>query len=135
MAPAALSVLVALVALMCVVGHAQRDSSPPGRPPSSSLSSPRPSKRPTGRPRRAARRSSPLGPRSATTALPTRPAALRRRLPRGQQTRPRAARRSGAMSCWAPPQPLLAVLSVGLPAEAALRRRSSQTECAVPASA
>ncbi|MDH6193052.1 hypothetical protein M2168_006084 [Streptomyces sp. CZ24] len=42
---------------------------------------------------------------------------------------------SGAMSCWAPPQPLLAVLSVGLPAEAALRRRSSQTECAVPASA
>ncbi|MFC9950911.1 hypothetical protein ACFVIN_10365 [Streptomyces prasinus] len=42
---------------------------------------------------------------------------------------------SGAMSYWAPLQPLLAVVSVGLLAEAALRRLSSQTACPVPASA
>ncbi|WP_411094696.1 hypothetical protein [Streptomyces sp. 021-3] len=42
---------------------------------------------------------------------------------------------SGAMSYWAPLQPLLAVLSVGLLAEAALRRLSSRAECPVPASA
>ncbi|WP_031089179.1 hypothetical protein [Streptomyces sp. NRRL WC-3549] len=42
---------------------------------------------------------------------------------------------SGAMSYWAPLQPLLAVLSVGLLTEAALRRLSSQTACPVPASA
>lgn len=39
------------------------------------------------------------------------------------------------MSYWAPLQPLLAVLSVGLPAEAALCRLSSRAECPVPASA
>lgn len=39
------------------------------------------------------------------------------------------------MSYWAPLQPLLAVLSVGLLAEAALRRLSSRAECPVPASA
>jgi hypothetical protein len=42
---------------------------------------------------------------------------------------------SGAMSYWAPLQPLLAVLSVGLLAEAALRRLSSRAECPVPAPA
>ncbi|MFD7651912.1 hypothetical protein ACFV5M_30345 [Streptomyces albidoflavus] len=42
---------------------------------------------------------------------------------------------SGAVSYWAPLQPLLAVLSVGLLAEAALRRLSSRSECPVPASA
>lgn len=42
---------------------------------------------------------------------------------------------SGAMSYWAPLQPLLAVLSVGLLAEAALRRLSLQNVCAVPDSA
>ncbi|MEU3947011.1 hypothetical protein [Streptomyces sp. NPDC029526] len=42
---------------------------------------------------------------------------------------------SGAMSYWAPLQPLLAVVSAGLLAEAALRRLSSQTACAVPAPA
>lgn len=42
---------------------------------------------------------------------------------------------SGALSYWAPLQPLLAVLSAGLLAEAALRRLSSQTECPVTASA
>ncbi|MEV8128750.1 hypothetical protein AB0P07_32665 [Streptomyces sp. NPDC085944] len=41
---------------------------------------------------------------------------------------------SGALSYWAPLQPLLAVLSAGLLAEAALRRLSSQTECPVTAS-
>ncbi|MEU2897459.1 hypothetical protein AB0O72_02535 [Streptomyces sp. NPDC088106] len=42
---------------------------------------------------------------------------------------------SGAMSYWAPLQPLLAVLSAGLLAEAALRRLSLQTVCPVTASA
>ncbi|MBW3703747.1 hypothetical protein DTB58_06220 [Streptomyces griseus] len=42
---------------------------------------------------------------------------------------------SGAMSYWAPLQPLLAVLSAGLLAVAALRRLSSLTECPVTASA
>ncbi|MFG3551235.1 hypothetical protein [Streptomyces sp. NPDC047725] len=42
---------------------------------------------------------------------------------------------SGALSYWAPLQPLLALLSVGLLAEAALRRLSSQTACPVTASA
>ncbi|MFE9362654.1 hypothetical protein ACFYNN_07455 [Streptomyces sp. NPDC006978] len=42
---------------------------------------------------------------------------------------------SGALSYWAPLQPLLAVLSAGLLAEAALRRLSSQTACPVTASA
>ncbi|MFE7616745.1 hypothetical protein [Streptomyces sp. NPDC057496] len=42
---------------------------------------------------------------------------------------------SGAMSYWAPLQPLLAVLSVGLLAEAALRRLSLQAVCPVTASA
>ncbi|WP_186779497.1 hypothetical protein [Streptomyces salinarius] len=42
---------------------------------------------------------------------------------------------SGALSYWAPLQPLLAVLSAALLAEAALRRLSSQTECPVTASA
>ncbi|MFI8087438.1 hypothetical protein ACIF9R_03850 [Streptomyces sp. NPDC086080] len=42
---------------------------------------------------------------------------------------------SGAMSYWAPLQPLLAVVSAGLLAEAALRRLSSQTVCPVTASA
>lgn len=42
---------------------------------------------------------------------------------------------SGAMSFWAPLQPLLAVLSVVLLAEASLRRLSSQAACPVTASA
>ncbi|WP_328563241.1 hypothetical protein [Streptomyces coelicoflavus] len=42
---------------------------------------------------------------------------------------------SGALSYWAPLQPLLAVLSAVLLAEAALRRLSSQTECPVTPSA
>ncbi len=42
---------------------------------------------------------------------------------------------SGAMSYWAPLQPLLAVLSVGLLAEAALRRLSLQKQCLLPAAA
>ncbi|MDX3418956.1 hypothetical protein PV661_32605 [Streptomyces sp. MD20-1-1] len=42
---------------------------------------------------------------------------------------------SGALSYWAPLQPLLAVVSAGLLAEAALRRLSSQTACPVTASA
>ncbi|MFC5241107.1 hypothetical protein [Streptomyces atrovirens] len=42
---------------------------------------------------------------------------------------------SGALSYWAPLQPLLALLSAGLLAEAALRRLSSQTACPVTASA
>ncbi|MFD8230952.1 hypothetical protein ACFV20_03475 [Streptomyces sp. NPDC059696] len=42
---------------------------------------------------------------------------------------------SGALSYWAPLQPLLAVLSAGLLAEAALRRLSLQTACPVTASA
>ncbi|MEU9616803.1 MULTISPECIES: hypothetical protein [Streptomyces] len=42
---------------------------------------------------------------------------------------------SGAISYWAPLQPLLAVLSLGLLAEAALRRLSFQSVCPVPASA
>ncbi|GAA3381326.1 hypothetical protein GCM10020367_72130 [Streptomyces sannanensis] len=40
---------------------------------------------------------------------------------------------SGALSYWAPLQPLLAVVSVVLLAEAALRRLSSQAECPVTA--
>ncbi|MFC8374184.1 hypothetical protein ACFUIT_40650 [Streptomyces sp. NPDC057239] len=42
---------------------------------------------------------------------------------------------SGALSYWAPLQPLLALLSAGLLAEAALRRLSLQTACPVTASA
>ncbi|MCV2465045.1 hypothetical protein OEB94_37880 [Streptomyces sp. ICN988] len=42
---------------------------------------------------------------------------------------------SGALSYWAPLQPLLAVLSAALLAEAALRRLSSQAACPVTASA
>ncbi|MEU4981764.1 hypothetical protein [Streptomyces sp. NPDC021969] len=42
---------------------------------------------------------------------------------------------SGALSYWAPLQPLLAVLSAGLLAEAALRRLSAETECPVTPSA
>ncbi|MER7485101.1 hypothetical protein ABTY20_04000 [Streptomyces sp. NPDC126497] len=42
---------------------------------------------------------------------------------------------SGALSYWAPLQPLLAFLSAGLLAEAALRRLSLQTACPVAASA
>lgn len=42
---------------------------------------------------------------------------------------------SGALSYWAPLQPLLAVLSAGLLAEAALRRLSSETACPVTPSA
>lgn len=42
---------------------------------------------------------------------------------------------SGALSYWAPLQPLPAVVPAGLPAEAALRRLSSQTACPVMASA
>lgn len=41
---------------------------------------------------------------------------------------------SGALTYWAPMQPLLAVVSVGLLAEAALRRLSAQAACPVPAS-
>ncbi|MGW4232474.1 hypothetical protein ACWEF9_24840 [Streptomyces sp. NPDC004980] len=41
---------------------------------------------------------------------------------------------SGALNYWAPVQPLLAVLSVVLLAEAALRRLSTQAECSVTAS-
>lgn len=42
---------------------------------------------------------------------------------------------SGAMSYWAPLQPLLAALSAGLLAEAALRRLSLQNVCPVAVSA
>lgn len=42
---------------------------------------------------------------------------------------------SGALSYWAPLQPLLALLSAGLLAEAALRRLSAETECPVTPSA
>ncbi|MET7638196.1 hypothetical protein [Streptomyces sp. NPDC005438] len=42
---------------------------------------------------------------------------------------------SGALSYWAPVQPLLAVASVLLLAEAAVRRLSAQAECPVPAAA
>ncbi|MFF3286368.1 hypothetical protein [Streptomyces sp. NPDC003023] len=42
---------------------------------------------------------------------------------------------SGALSYWAPLQPLLAVVSAGLLAEAALRRLSAQTACTVAAGA
>jgi hypothetical protein len=41
---------------------------------------------------------------------------------------------SGALSYWAPLQPLLAFLSAGLLAEAALRRLSLQTACPVTSS-
>lgn len=41
---------------------------------------------------------------------------------------------SGALSYWAPVQPLLAVLSIVLLAEAALRRLSTQAECPATAS-
>ncbi|MYU22490.1 hypothetical protein [Streptomyces sp. SID8352] len=41
---------------------------------------------------------------------------------------------SGALSYWAPLQPLAALLSAGLLAEAALRRLSSQTVCPAAAS-
>ncbi|MER5988430.1 hypothetical protein [Streptomyces sp. NPDC001787] len=42
---------------------------------------------------------------------------------------------SGALSYWAPVQPLLALVSVALLAEAALRRLSTQAECPVTVSA
>ncbi|WP_405606893.1 hypothetical protein OG292_00065 [Streptomyces sp. NBC_01511] len=42
---------------------------------------------------------------------------------------------SGAMSYWAPLQPLLAVASIVLLSEAALRRLSTQAQCPVTASA
>ncbi|MFJ5044130.1 hypothetical protein [Streptomyces sp. NPDC088719] len=42
---------------------------------------------------------------------------------------------SGALSYWAPLQPLIAVASVALLAEAALRRLSAQSRCTVTASA
>ncbi|MEU4173656.1 hypothetical protein [Streptomyces sp. NPDC026589] len=42
---------------------------------------------------------------------------------------------SGALSYWAPLQPLFAVASVALLAEAALRRLSTQSRCPVTASA
>ncbi|WP_097870427.1 hypothetical protein [Streptomyces sp. rh34] len=42
---------------------------------------------------------------------------------------------SGALSYWAPLQPLIAVASVALLAEAALRRLSTQSQCTVTASA
>ncbi|MBT3156161.1 hypothetical protein KQH42_19330 [Streptomyces sp. CHA1] len=42
---------------------------------------------------------------------------------------------SGALSYWAPLQPLLALVSAGLLTEAALRRLSLQTACPVTASA
>ncbi|MER5990852.1 MULTISPECIES: hypothetical protein [Streptomyces] len=42
---------------------------------------------------------------------------------------------SGALSYWAPVQPLVALVSAALLAEAALRRLSAQVVCPVPASA
>lgn len=41
---------------------------------------------------------------------------------------------SGALSYWAPLQPLIAVASVALLTEAALRRLSAQSRCTVTAS-
>ncbi|WP_326771093.1 hypothetical protein OG978_44555 (plasmid) [Streptomyces sp. NBC_01591] len=41
---------------------------------------------------------------------------------------------SGALSYWAPLQPLVALASAALLAEAALRRLSAQVACPVPAS-